>query len=125
MPARGLLMPTALERRHILVQVEMLPEGTLNAARSSMSGPVRRPIFAFLRMGNMAENTMMTMGLSIFGLVSISIICLRWVGNIANRKRRRWRQCPVWERVRLWLWSFCAFWPRWRCVWGVCDRRTV
>jgi len=32
---------------------------------------------------------MMTMDLSMFGLVSFSVImCLRWVENIANRKRR-------------------------------------
>jgi hypothetical protein len=66
MPARGLLMPTALERRHILVQVERPPEGTLTAVRSSMSGPVRRPIFVFPRE---AEDTTITMGLSMFGLV--------------------------------------------------------
>jgi len=71
MPARGLLMLTALERRHILVQVERLPEGTLTAVRSSMSGPVRRPNFVFLRKGSMAENVMITIGLSMFGLVRL------------------------------------------------------
>ena len=77
MPAQGLLMLPASERRHILVQVETLPEGILTAARSSMSGPVRRPIFVFPRKGSMAESFMMTMGLSMFGLVSFSdSICL-------------------------------------------------
>ena len=78
MPARGLLTPTALERRHILVQVETLPEGTLTAARSSMSGPVGRHIFVFTRKGSMAESIMMTMDLSMFGLVSFSDIIYLW-----------------------------------------------
>lgn len=80
MPARGLLMPMALERRHILVQVERLPEGTFTTVRSSMFVPVR---FVFPRKGSMAENTMITMGWSMFGLVRfLDILWLRWVGNI-------------------------------------------
>lgn len=55
MPALGLLMRTGLELKHILVQVEKLLEETLNGVRSSISGPVRRPIFVFPRKGNMAE----------------------------------------------------------------------
>jgi len=69
MPALGLLMPTALGPRHILVQAERLPEGTLTAVRSSMSGPVRHPIFVFPRKGNVAEYPVITMGLSTFFLV--------------------------------------------------------
>ena len=103
MPARGLLMPMALERRHIPVQVERLLEETLTAVRS-MSKPVRRPIVVFPRKGSMAENIMIPMGLSMFGLVRfLDFIWLRWVGNFENRKRRRWRQCPVWGRICLWL----------------------
>jgi hypothetical protein len=126
MPARGLLMPAALERRHILVQVERLPEGTLTAVRSSVSGPVRRPIPVFPRKASMAKNIVITMGLSMFGLVRFSdIMWLRRVGNSKNRKRRRWRQCPVRKRICLWIWGLCALWPRWRCIWRVSDRRTA
>ena len=125
MPARDLLMPMALERRHILVQVERPLEGTLTAVRSMSEPPVRRPIFVFRRKGSMAENIMVPMGLSMFGLVRfLDFIWLRWVEN-ENRKRRRWGQCPVWERICLSLWSLCAFWPWWRCIRGVCDRRTA
>jgi hypothetical protein len=74
MPALGLLMPTGLELRHILVQVEKLPEGALSAVRSSISGPVRRPIFVFPRKGNMAGYLVITMDLPMFFLV-------RFLGN--------------------------------------------
>ena len=74
MPALGLLMRTGLELRHILVQVEKLPEGTLTAVRSSISGPVRRPIFVFPRKGNIAEYLVITMDLSMLFLV-------RFLGN--------------------------------------------
>jgi hypothetical protein len=74
MPALGLLMRTGLELRHILVQVEKLPEGTLTAVRSSISGPVRCPIFVFPRKGNMAECLVITMDLSVHFLV-------RFLGN--------------------------------------------
>ncbi len=69
MPALGLPMPMALEPRHILVQVEKLPEGTLIAVRSSMSGPVRHPILGFPHKGKIAECLVITMGLSMFSLV--------------------------------------------------------
>jgi hypothetical protein len=68
MPVRDLLMPMALERRHILVQVERPLEGILTAVRS-MSEPVRHPIFVSPRKGSMAENIMIPMGLSMFGPV--------------------------------------------------------
>jgi hypothetical protein len=74
MPALVLLMRTGLELRHILVQVEMLLEGTLTAVRSSISGPVRRPIFVFLRKGKMAEYLVIMMDLSMLFLV-------RFLGN--------------------------------------------
>ena len=71
MPALGLLMRTGLELRHILVQVEKLPEDTLTVVRPSISGPVRRPIFVFLRKENMAEC-----------LVDLSMLFLvRFLGN--------------------------------------------
>jgi hypothetical protein len=74
MPALVLLMRTGLELRHTLVQVEMLPEGTLTAVRSSISGPVRRTIFVFLRKGKMAEYLVIMMDLSMLFLV-------RFLGN--------------------------------------------
>jgi hypothetical protein len=67
-------MRTGLELRHILVQVEMLLEGTLTAVCSSISGPVRRPIFVFLRKGKMAEYLVIMMDLSMLFLV-------RFLGN--------------------------------------------
>jgi hypothetical protein len=72
MPALGLLMRMGLELRHILVQVEKLLEGMLTAVRSSISGPVRCPIFVFPRKGNMAEY--LVMDLPMFFLV-------RFLGN--------------------------------------------
>ena len=85
-PARDRLLHPALERRHILARVEMPPEGTLAAARSSMSRPVRgRFILASPRGGIMAqlipvrENTLQVnrsitsmMALSTPGLVRFS-----------------------------------------------------
>lgn len=67
-------MRTGLELRHILVRVEKLLEGTLTAVRSSISGPVRRPIFVYPRKGNMAEYLVITTDLSMFFLV-------RFLGN--------------------------------------------
>jgi hypothetical protein len=74
MPALGLLMRTGLKLRHILVQVEKLPEGTLTAVRSSISGPVKRPIFVFLRKGNMAEYLVIMMD-------SLMLFLVRFLGN--------------------------------------------
>lgn len=103
MPALGLLMRTGLELRHILVQVEKLPEGTLTAVRSSISGPVRRPIFVFPRKGNMAECLVITMDLSVHFLVRfLGNYDSGGVVNVENRERRRWRLRPVWERSRRW-----------------------
>jgi len=62
-------MRTGLELGHILAQVEKLLEETLTAVRSSISGPVRRPISDFPRKGNMAEYLVITMDLSTFFLV--------------------------------------------------------
>lgn len=72
MPALGPLMRTDLELRHILVQVEKLPEGMLTAVRSSISGPVRRPIFVFPRKGSMAEYLVIMMDLPMFFRVRFS-----------------------------------------------------
>jgi hypothetical protein len=85
-PARDPLLHSAQERKHILAQVEMPPEGTLAAAHSSMSGPVRgRFILVSPRGGIMAqlipvrENTLQVnrsittmMALSTPGLVRFS-----------------------------------------------------
>jgi hypothetical protein len=67
-------MRTGLELRHILVRVEKLLEGTLTAVRSSISGPVRRPILDYPRKGNMAEYLVITTDLSMCFLV-------RFLGN--------------------------------------------
>jgi hypothetical protein len=67
-------MRTGLELRHILVRVGKPLEGTLTAVHSSISGPVRRPIFVYPRKGNMAEYLVITMDLSMFFLV-------RFLGN--------------------------------------------
>jgi len=56
MPARDLLMHMALEQKHILVQVGMLPEETFTVVHPSMSGQVRRrPIFVFSLGGSIAR----------------------------------------------------------------------
>jgi hypothetical protein len=56
-PALDLLLHLALEQKHILVRVEMLPEGTLSVIRSLTSGTKRnRSIFAFPRGGSMSRH---------------------------------------------------------------------
>ena len=72
MLALGPLMRTGLELRHILVQAVKLPEGMLTAVRSSVSGPVRRPIFVLPRKGNMAEYLAMDLS---------TLFLVRFLGN--------------------------------------------
>lgn len=106
-PAPDLLMHTALGQRHILVQVEMLPEGTLAVVRWSMFGPGKicstivfprgsmtrliRVLTNILR-AKMVRSITMMITLSMYGLVrSLGTIQLRWVVNVEHRKRWKWR----------------------------------
>ena len=56
-PVLDLLLHLAPEQKHILVRVEMLPEGTLSVIRPLMTGPKkRRSIFAFPREESMGRH---------------------------------------------------------------------
>jgi hypothetical protein len=137
--ARDLLIHTAPERRHTLVQVEMPLEGTsrLAVVRSLMSGPMGGHFILaspqgriMARLTPVRENTLQAnrsittvMSLSTSGLVRLSWIHTAPVNlNIMNRKQRRWRLCSVGGRLRVWPWSVCVFWPWWQRIRGVGER---